>query len=809
MDGSLVNGPGLQLASDGNTVSGLNIFGFAESGVVITGSRNTVSANLIGTDPTGNFDLGNAGHGVLIVEAAENTILSNLISGNDGNGIEVFGPLATNNTVNLNRIGVNADGTEAIGNDSGIQLLYAAETYVESNLILGNISNGISVVEGDRATIRENFIGIDALAAVALSNGTGLSVENSFRVDVVGNVIAHNDVGVLIAGDSAEGNLVRTNSIYANSGLGIDLAADGVTDNDALDSDSGPNSLQNFPTLSAVAAGSTTRVVGAFNSLPEITYLLDFYANSELGSFGYGEGERYLGSVIATTDTDGNVTTIDGRPVAVAGEFDIEVDAVTTAGELVTATATSSAGNTSEFSGAFIATGLGSLITGGGPNDDYIEMFPTTVDGQTLVTVIVNGITLGSYLVEGDIYANGLGGNDTIIIHPGITNDAHVSGGDGDDTIIGGSGNDVIDGGSGDDDLSGGEGDDVLDGGPGDDNIDGGPGVDSVVTGDGSDVIITDSDDDLGEFGFDVLAPISLNSDSVVVRGQPLSLATSFPDPASAVSIDFGDGNTAAGGEVTHVYTETGLYPATATVVDSLGNTTTIYRELRVTQTAMQVDPTDANLTALAIGGSTGNDHISVEANQLDLSEVHPRDGVRSLGTFAPDGHILVYGQAGNDHLTIGSQITLSAWLFGGQGNDRLIGGGGDDVLDGGGGNDQLQGGFGRDLLVGGIGNDQLSGGSGEDILIGAVLALETHRLADTSTIWTSPDSYEDRVSRLTGAGGLLEANVTVLDDHAKDNIDGDEGRDLFFARLGGKKHDKLNDSSFEEEWFPLTAQQP
>lgn len=72
--------------------------------------------------------------------------------------------------------------------------------------------------------------------------------------------------------------------------------------------------------------------------------------------------------------------------------------------------------------------------------------------------------------------------------------------------------------------------------------------------------------------------------------------------------------------------------------------------------------------------------------------------------------------------------------LFGGAGNDALIGEGGDDVLDGGAGDDFLYGDWanwqsqayadpaaktGNDTLYGGAGNDQLMGNGGDDALEG------------------------------------------------------------------------------------------
>ena len=47
--------------------------------------------------------------------------------------------------------------------------------------------------------------------------------------------------------DDSTGNAIQRNSMFSNGELGIDLADDGVTLNDAGDGDTGPNRLQNFP----------------------------------------------------------------------------------------------------------------------------------------------------------------------------------------------------------------------------------------------------------------------------------------------------------------------------------------------------------------------------------------------------------------------------------------------------------------------------------------------------------------------------------------------------------------------------------
>ena len=80
----------------------------------------------------------------------------------------------------------------------------------------------------------------------------------------------------------------------------------------------------------------------------------------------------------------------------------------------------------------------------------------------------------------------------------------------------------------------------------------------------------------------------------------------------------------------------------------------------------------------------------------------------------------MVYAQAGNDDVKMDDGSTIPAWLFGGDGNDKLKGGAGHDVLLGGAGDDLLSGNAGRDLLIGGTGADHIVGNAGDDVLTGS-----------------------------------------------------------------------------------------
>ena len=115
----------------GNNQSGVNILGL---GVTVTpGSK--VMGNYIGTDKTGTADLGNS-RGVTINDAPNNTIgdttagARNIISGNDFDGVLIFGNFGSSNRVLSNSIhsngglGINLfGGTEDVfgvtANDSG------------------------------------------------------------------------------------------------------------------------------------------------------------------------------------------------------------------------------------------------------------------------------------------------------------------------------------------------------------------------------------------------------------------------------------------------------------------------------------------------------------------------------------------------------------------------------------------------------------------------------------------------------------------------------------------------------------------
>ncbi len=363
--------------SAGSTVRGLVL----NRGAVlsVSGSDNLVENNYIGTDRTGAFDLTTSAFGIS-VGGGGNTIRGNLISGHRDVGIWVQGILSTNNRIVGNRIGTDAAGAAAVPNGVGILVQNASGNVIgglvpgEGNLISGNTGpgtsiSGIGVGGNDGENVVEgNQIGPRSeTGAPALGNGGhGVEINGSFGNSVSGNtIVGSGRAGVAITGafgvDYSVGNKVRGNSIFGNGGLAIDLGHPSgvpVTPNDPGDADSGPNRFQNFPVLTSAASRHGALVVaGTLSSAPGGTYDIDLYENAACDPSGYGEAQRPVGATRLVTDAAGAFS------ISLALRQSVPV------GSLLTATATSADGDTSELSACITVTALSVDGDGDGVED--------------------------------------------------------------------------------------------------------------------------------------------------------------------------------------------------------------------------------------------------------------------------------------------------------------------------------------------------------------------------------------------------------------------------------------------------------
>jgi hypothetical protein len=186
-------------------------------------------------------------------------------------------------------------------------------------------------------------------------------------------------------------------------------------------------------------------------------------------------------------------------------------------------------------------------------------------------------------------------------------------------------------------------------------------------------------------------------------------------------------------GPFSFIITSTGTYTVSYKVTDDSGGSGTVTKTLTIKSVDVQTDPQDPTKTALVVGGTTGDDTITISPSPGNAGKYTVVVNGSTIGTtYKPTGHIIVYGGAGNDTITLarnGSNfVTIPAFLFGGDGDNTLDASGStaNNVLVGGSGNDALHDGSGFNILIGGDGSDNLNqnaGGSGQsnlgtDILI-------------------------------------------------------------------------------------------
>lgn len=367
-NGVVITGSASDNAIGGTTAGERNVISGNTNGIVISLSEvtgNRVLGNYIGTDKTGTVDLGNTLHGVVIEESASGNIIGgataaarNVISGNDGSGVLIDNLATVGNKVRGNFIGTDKSGTVDLGNSSsGVLINDAGENVIggaapgAGNVISANETgiwiNGLATDN----RVRGNRIGLAATSAADLGNTTsGVRVAASGNViggtqAGDGNVIAHNGgPGVVIL--SGSGNSVLRNRVFDNFGLGIDLGFNGATINDLGDPDTGPNGLQNFPTVNtAQATAAGLRLTGAINTETGKTLRIEFFSSPAVDPSGHGEGKRYLGFI--------TLQTLSGPTATYSVVLDVTG---VLPGQFITATTTDQAGNTSEFSLARIVS---------------------------------------------------------------------------------------------------------------------------------------------------------------------------------------------------------------------------------------------------------------------------------------------------------------------------------------------------------------------------------------------------------------------------------------------------------------------
>ncbi len=320
---NLIGGPNPE---DQNIIAG---------GINLRGSmtiNNTIQGNYIGTDKTGLVDIDQNGNGIGITDSSSyNNIggayisMRNVISGNHSAGINIQGSESAYNTILNNYIGINADASAALPNQSdGIAILDGSHDNIVGLAGYGNIIGGgnnsmIFIDESSYNIVSGNYIGTDTSGTLNLSSSVGVEFKGGNCHDnLLGgegngeqNVIANADFGVITFG-SGTGNSCINNIIYNINDISIDLAWDGSTPNDYQDLDpdslTNPNNnLQNYPeNISADSVDTGVHIRANFNSTPNQQFTIAFYAGSSLTGTGMAQAERFLGSTYIVTDVNGD-----------------------------------------------------------------------------------------------------------------------------------------------------------------------------------------------------------------------------------------------------------------------------------------------------------------------------------------------------------------------------------------------------------------------------------------------------------------------------------------------------------------------
>ena len=269
----------------------------------------------------------------------------NVISANTGDGIRVidhsggFVFATAGNAIQNNFIGTTASGRASLGNGRSGILLQGRTVEILSNIISANHLNGIQVssINGENEFIHNNIIGTDPTGRIDLGNGQNgiqvggpLSTDNGAAAqigtdisaeDPAPNTIAFNRAaGVRVfSGTALDPNHVTTlrifnnaqivfNRIYSNHRLGIDLGPAGVTPNDLHDADHGPNNLQNFPVITSARQNNARllTIKAVLDSAPNSHFAVQLYSNTSADPSGFGQGQTHLGDVFVDTNSAGH-----------------------------------------------------------------------------------------------------------------------------------------------------------------------------------------------------------------------------------------------------------------------------------------------------------------------------------------------------------------------------------------------------------------------------------------------------------------------------------------------------------------------
>ena len=341
-----------------------------------------------------------------------------------------------------NLIGTDFTGTHALGNGSGGvaaavfgpnlgQIIVGGSEAGAGNLISGNGGAGVTSRNG---VVQGNFIGTDVTGKLPIGNAVGVAASGNVQIEQ--NTIAFNAGAGVSVSDSIDshgqpippaGDLITSNSIFSNSGPGIDVSTDDITLGNTVNDSPDQDGIQNYPIVNSVAvSGTGTQAAGTIESKPSSNFRLEFFASAAReGDTIFGEGQSYLGSLDVKTDGNG------------LANYTVQLAALPVGQPYVTATATDITddgsgprNNTSEFSPVAVIGGPSFVVTntndsGLGSLREAIINANNTLGAQT-ITFAIPATDARHFYYRNDDVAGGVTTADIAVTT--ATNDATIAG---------------------------------------------------------------------------------------------------------------------------------------------------------------------------------------------------------------------------------------------------------------------------------------------------------------------------------------------------------------------------------------------
>ncbi len=285
----------------------------------------------------------------IALTSGASTIRGLVINSAGDNAIEID-VNADNSVIVGNYFGTDVSGTQARGNATlavfgalavkADGVVIGGTTAADRNVISGNVYYGIEIYSSaSGSSIRGNYIGTRADGSGTLGNGlSGIYLQGGAFNNTIGgtaanegNLIAGNGGdGVWVGATAGAGNAILGNAIYSNTGLAIDLGANGVTANDTNDGDSGANDQLNFPIVTKVVQNGANLDVTLVLDVPAGNYRIELYQNpAGIDPARYGEGQVFLGA-LSVTSTGTGAQTFTGTLTSVTATSITRISATAT-----------------------------------------------------------------------------------------------------------------------------------------------------------------------------------------------------------------------------------------------------------------------------------------------------------------------------------------------------------------------------------------------------------------------------------------------------------------------------------------------